>query len=97
MESEAISMICTKFIEPLENKITQFAENLASKDDLHNLLSNIESKFKSEIDSLFENFQRELISRDTKILELEKEITTIKESRNSAIFYYTYLRAIRDT
>ena len=85
MENEAI---CSNLIEPLQNKITHLIDNLASKEDLWKLFSDIEIKFKHGIDSLSKKFQLELQNRNDKIIKLKNEVESIKESRNCDIIDY---------
>ena len=71
---ELISDVCLKIIEPLQNTLKELVN--ASKEDLRAFLAKIETNF----ESIADGFKLELESRDTKILNLEEEIVTLKES-----------------
>ena len=81
MNAEEIASLCTQLIVPLRDKIDGLLDILASKNDLQTFIVDIETKIRSDIESSFETFNRELESRDLQIKSLQTEVEKLKLSR----------------
>ena len=81
IETEIITDICLKVIEPLQNNLNGLVERLTLKEDLQTFIESIEAKLQYQISSCLDQFKKELHTRDTEISRLENEIVALKDTQ----------------
>ena len=74
MTKVEVSNICTSLLEPIDEKLSNILDTIATKSDLSDMFSKLKVDFQNVL-------EKELESRDKKIAELEYEIENIRSAR----------------